>query len=144
MELRRGTDHRPLYLPPRSLLVLADEARLGWHHYIPHRRSDTVAGRRIPRASRRLSFTFRKVTFQACRHQYPMASIKSSHPLYAVIASAGDIRDLHTLHCCRSGATRVSAAGQSAATARAAACHPHALHWPRQPMVLRTLNLGGA
>lgn len=61
MELRRGGVHRALHLPPRSLLVLAGEARLAWHHYIPHRRADTIAGRRVPRASRRISFTFRKV-----------------------------------------------------------------------------------
>ena len=63
MELRRGGVHRPLHLPPRSLLVLAGEARLAWHHYIPHRRADTIAGRRIPRAHRRVSFTFRRVLF---------------------------------------------------------------------------------
>jgi len=31
-----------LALPPRSLLVLSGEARLGWHHYIPHRKADPM------------------------------------------------------------------------------------------------------
>jgi hypothetical protein len=66
MELRRGGNHWPLFLPPRSLLVLAEEARLAWHHYIPHRRADTLAGRCVPRASRRVSFTFRKVAAPNC------------------------------------------------------------------------------
>lgn len=77
MELRRGGDHRPLHLPPRSLLVLAGEARLAWHHYIPHRRADTLDGRRVPRASRRVSFTFRKVcllSFACC-----LCALHSSH-----------------------------------------------------------------
>ncbi|BDA48090.1 probable alkylated DNA repair protein alkB homolog 8 [Coccomyxa sp. Obi] len=71
MELRRGGVHRPLHLPPRSLLVLAGEARLAWHHYIPHRRADTIAGRRLPRASRRVSFTFRKVRGFPCDCSWP-------------------------------------------------------------------------
>lgn len=61
MELRRGTEQRALFLTPRSLLVMADEARYAWHHYIPHRRSDTVDGQSVPRAASRVSFTFRKV-----------------------------------------------------------------------------------
>lgn len=83
MELRRGGVHRPLHLPPRSLLVLAGEARLAWHHYIPHRRADTVAGRRVPRASRRVSFTFRKVPLF-----YMRVSIPSMLLLVTVIAQS--------------------------------------------------------
>lgn len=61
MEFRRDGDKRALFLPPRSLLVMADEARYAWHHYIPHRRSDAVDGQAVPRAASRVSFTFRKV-----------------------------------------------------------------------------------
>ena len=61
MEFRRGAEREALFLPPRSLLVMADEARYAWHHYIPHRRSDAVDGCVIPRAAKRVSFTFRKV-----------------------------------------------------------------------------------
>ena len=61
MEFRREVERKALFLPPRSLLVMADEARYAWHHYIPHRRSDTVDGCVIPRAAKRVSFTFRKV-----------------------------------------------------------------------------------
>lgn len=45
-------------LPPRSLLVLQDEARFDWKHGIPARKSDLIGGRRIAR-ERRLSLTFR-------------------------------------------------------------------------------------
>lgn len=61
MEFRRGAEQRALFLPPRSLLVMADEARYAWHHYIPHRRSDPLDGEAVPRAASRVSFTFRKV-----------------------------------------------------------------------------------
>ncbi len=61
MEFRRGSEQRALFLPPRSLLVMADEARYAWHHYIPHRRSDPLDGQAVPRAASRVSFTFRKV-----------------------------------------------------------------------------------
>lgn len=30
MEFRQGDDHRALVLPPRSLLLLTDEARYSW------------------------------------------------------------------------------------------------------------------
>ena len=60
MEFRRGTEQRALFLPPRSLLVMADEARYAWHHYIPHRRSDPVDGQAVARSASRVSFTFRK------------------------------------------------------------------------------------
>lgn len=64
MEFRRGGEQRALFLPPRSLLVMADEARYAWHHYIPHRRSDPLDGQAVPRAASRVSFTFRKVRRQ--------------------------------------------------------------------------------
>jgi alkylated DNA repair protein alkB family protein 8 len=71
-----------LALPTRSLLVLSGEARLGWHHYIPHRKADPVwpgdkeeeegeghggdSGSNnnpelVPRAPRRVSLTLRRV-----------------------------------------------------------------------------------
>ncbi|XP_022631641.1 alkylated DNA repair protein alkB homolog 8 isoform X2 [Vigna radiata var. radiata] len=52
---------RAIYLPPRSLLLLSGEARYAWHHYIPHHKIDKVNGNVIRRASRRVSFTFRKI-----------------------------------------------------------------------------------
>jgi len=48
-----------VYLPPRSLLVLSDEARFHWAHSIAPRKFDKVNGELIKR-SRRLSFTFRE------------------------------------------------------------------------------------
>lgn len=54
-----GTKH-PLYLEPRSLVVMQDEARYQWRHSIAARKSDQREGQRVPR-SRRVSLTFRKV-----------------------------------------------------------------------------------
>jgi alkylated DNA repair dioxygenase AlkB len=50
----------PILLEPRSLVVLKGEARYGWMHGIPPRKSDIVAGTTV-RRSRRVSLTFRKV-----------------------------------------------------------------------------------
>ncbi|KAH9293571.1 hypothetical protein KI387_041226, partial [Taxus chinensis] len=53
-------ERKVLCLPPRSLLLLSEEARYAWHHYIPHHKVDIVNGERIRRSLRRVSFTFRK------------------------------------------------------------------------------------
>lgn len=47
-------------LEPQSLLVLKDEARFGWKHGIPARKSDLVGTQKIARG-RRVSLTFRTV-----------------------------------------------------------------------------------
>jgi alkylated DNA repair dioxygenase AlkB len=47
-----------MFLQPRSLLVLSDEARYEWQHGIAARKTDRWQGTVIPRA-RRLSVTFR-------------------------------------------------------------------------------------
>ncbi|XP_057849874.1 alkylated DNA repair protein ALKBH8 homolog isoform X4 [Cryptomeria japonica] len=60
-----------LFLPPRSLLLLSEDARYAWHHYIPHHKVDIVNGERIPRSLRRVSFTFRKVRFGPCSCRFP-------------------------------------------------------------------------
>ncbi|KAK7252575.1 hypothetical protein RIF29_36624 [Crotalaria pallida] len=62
---------RAIYLPPRSLLLLSGEARYAWHHYIPHHKIDKVNERVIRRASRRVSFTFRKVRTDGCKCEFP-------------------------------------------------------------------------
>lgn len=51
-------------LEPRSLLVLQDEARFGWTHGIPARKSDVIEGERVMR-SRRVSLTLRTVVLSA-------------------------------------------------------------------------------
>lgn len=69
---QQGSKQRPqferkaIFLPSRSLLVLSEEARYAWHHYIPHHKVDIINGERICRSSRRVSFTFRKVRFGPC------------------------------------------------------------------------------
>lgn len=68
----RAEERRAVWLPPRSLLVMAGEARYAWAHYIPHRKEDIVGGRAVRRADRRVSFTFRKVRRSGrCCCQYP-------------------------------------------------------------------------
>ncbi|CAN4105203.1 unnamed protein product [Withania somnifera] len=62
---------RAIYLPPRSMLLLSGEARYAWHHYIPHHKIDIVNGTRIRRASRRVSFTLRKVRKGPCKCEFP-------------------------------------------------------------------------
>lgn len=62
---------KTLFLPPRSMLLLSGEGRYAWHHYIPHHKVDTVRGKMVKRASRRVSFTFRKVRNGACSCTFP-------------------------------------------------------------------------
>ncbi|XP_009783080.1 alkylated DNA repair protein ALKBH8 homolog isoform X2 [Nicotiana tabacum] len=62
---------RAIYLPPRSILLLSGEARYVWHHYIPHHKVDVVNDTRIRRASRRVSFTLRKVRKGPCECEFP-------------------------------------------------------------------------
>lgn len=67
-----GTKHkcpiqrRSILLSERSLLVLMDEARYRWHHYIPHHKVDFICGKEVRRNQRRVSFTFRKVRHGPC------------------------------------------------------------------------------
>nr|AKM76729.1 RNA-binding (RRM/RBD/RNP motifs) family protein [Geranium phaeum] len=62
---------KAIYLPPRSMLLLSGEARLAWHHYIPHHKIDIVNDSVIKRSSRRVSFTIRKVRTGPCQCQFP-------------------------------------------------------------------------
>jgi len=50
------------------VLLLAASILPCRQHYIPHRKSDWVKGQQVPRASRRVSLTFRKVRnkLQSC------------------------------------------------------------------------------
>ncbi len=50
----------PVWLAPRSIVVLKDEARYEWFHGIAPRRSDIWDGQKYER-QRRISLTFRKV-----------------------------------------------------------------------------------
>lgn len=49
-----------IFLEPRSLLLLSQEARYQWFHRIAARKTDQFQGQRVSR-SRRVSLTFRKV-----------------------------------------------------------------------------------
>ena len=50
----------PIWLAPRSIIILRDEARYGWLHGIAPRKLDTWEGQTYER-QRRVSLTFRKV-----------------------------------------------------------------------------------
>ena len=50
-----------LWLPARSLAVLAGPARYGWTHGIPPRKSDAVEGLGVVARRTRVSLTFRSV-----------------------------------------------------------------------------------
>ena len=50
----------PVWLAPKSIVVLKDEARYKWLHGIAARKSDTWDGHKVAR-ERRVSLTFRKV-----------------------------------------------------------------------------------
>ena len=62
MELTQvdGPGKETIELKPRSLLVLAGDARYRWKHGIPAREVDVIDGLEVPRA-RRVSLTFRTV-----------------------------------------------------------------------------------
>lgn len=53
----------PVWLAPRSIIVLKDESRYNWLHGIAPRKSDQWAGQTIER-KRRVSLTFRKVIIE--------------------------------------------------------------------------------
>ena len=53
-------DCKHIWLQPRSLLILKDEARYNWFHGIRGRKTDEVSGMRVQRG-RRVSLTFRSV-----------------------------------------------------------------------------------
>ena len=53
----------PVWLAPRSLVVLSDEARYNWLHGIAARKTDMWKGQKIER-KRRVSLTFRNVILE--------------------------------------------------------------------------------
>jgi alkylated DNA repair dioxygenase AlkB len=60
MSLTLGSERVLIRLRPRSLLLLAEDARCRWRHGIAARKSDIWEGARMPRG-RRVSLTFRTV-----------------------------------------------------------------------------------
>ncbi|MFN4254129.1 MAG: alpha-ketoglutarate-dependent dioxygenase AlkB [Saprospiraceae bacterium] len=64
MEFSNGHEKVPVFLEPRSVVLLSGEARFDWTHCIPARKSDLFQGVRYPR-KRRISLTFRKVILQS-------------------------------------------------------------------------------
>jgi alkylated DNA repair protein alkB family protein 8 len=67
-QLNMEMERKALFLPQRSLLIMSEEARYAWHHYIPHHKLDDINGQIVDRGPRRVSFTFRKV--QMCESLY--------------------------------------------------------------------------
>lgn len=60
-------DREEIILEERSLIILSGEARYGWTHGIPARKSDIVNGVRKGRG-RRISLTFRTVAVNPSNH----------------------------------------------------------------------------
>ena len=62
MNFQKNIDKRILFLEPKSLLILQDEARYKWQHSIAPKKTDKYDSKIIPR-TRRLSITFRNVIY---------------------------------------------------------------------------------
>lgn len=60
MQFTNGNEKQDLYLKPRSIIILSEEARYKWTHAIPARKSDVIDGFKLERG-RRVSLTFRNV-----------------------------------------------------------------------------------
>ncbi|MGL5889269.1 MAG: alpha-ketoglutarate-dependent dioxygenase AlkB [Bacteroidia bacterium] len=56
-------EHIPVFLAPRSVVVMSGESRYEWKHGIAARRNDKIGNRTLPR-ERRISLTFRKVILE--------------------------------------------------------------------------------
>lgn len=63
----RIKDKRSIYIPPRSLYIMEDEARLKWLHGIAPRKKDKIDEEIIPRG-RRISITFRYVKLEKVKY----------------------------------------------------------------------------
>jgi alkylated DNA repair dioxygenase AlkB len=61
-----GGDVVDVYMPPRAIYVMQDDARYKWNHSIPPRKKDIVDGVPLLR-QRRLSITYRKVVQKKVR-----------------------------------------------------------------------------
>jgi alkylated DNA repair dioxygenase AlkB len=57
---RESSECVPVFMEPRSLILMSGEARYAWRHAIPKRKKDLFRDNWIPRG-RRVSLTFRKV-----------------------------------------------------------------------------------
>lgn len=62
------TQKIPVWLAPKSLVVLSGKARYEWLHGIPARKSDKRDGHKYER-QRRVSLTFRKVIIETTKHR---------------------------------------------------------------------------
>lgn len=74
MDFRKEDEKVSIYLPQRSVLILAGEARYAWSHGICPRRNDILkgdAGVTTQPRSTRVSFTFRKVSTGKCPCDFP-------------------------------------------------------------------------
>lgn len=74
MDFKREDKKAAIFLPPRSLLIMAGEARYAWTHGICPRSNDIVKtedGITTQSRSTRVSFTFRKVRRGDCRCTFP-------------------------------------------------------------------------
>ena len=73
LKQKEPATHLPLWVEPRSLLVLAGEARFGWTHGIARRDCDRDLQGELVKRERRVSLTFRHVRAPdfVCKCDYP-------------------------------------------------------------------------
>jgi alkylated DNA repair dioxygenase AlkB len=57
-------DKIPLFIPPRTLIVMTRESRFNWYHGIPPRKTDKF-NEQVHKRQRRVSITFRKVIIES-------------------------------------------------------------------------------
>ena len=70
MLFRKDNEDHNLFIEPRSLVVMQDEARYTWKHAITQRKYDILNGNVVFR-NRRISLTFRKLRNKPCECRFP-------------------------------------------------------------------------
>ncbi|CAK9870761.1 unnamed protein product [Sphagnum jensenii] len=88
-QLNMEMERKALFLPQRSLLIMSEEARYAWYHYIPHHKLDDINGQIVSRGPRRVSFTFRKVRSGPCTCIFP-EQCDSQQPHLSTLCPSND------------------------------------------------------
>lgn len=99
MDFRKDDgSHVPVYLSQRSLLIISGESRYSWAHGITPRKIDIVPsdkGLTILQRETRISFTFRKVLFTACRCIYKNNCDSQLNKVNEEVFEAAKLEQIH-------------------------------------------------
>ncbi len=92
----KSLDRKALvFLPRRSLCIMADEARYGWTHGISERKSDLVDTSVLKRGLR-VSLTLRRVRTQPCTCQWKaLCDSWLADPSSALLPAGQQLEDAH-------------------------------------------------